>query len=44
MFKHFMEGRVKKNKNSMKVENGSVHCKIYDGHCTKQQVRIPNAI
>jgi hypothetical protein len=24
----------------MKVEDGGVHSKIYDGHCTKQQVKI----
>jgi hypothetical protein len=27
----------------MKVEDGGVHCKRYDGHCTKQWVRIPKA-
>jgi hypothetical protein len=27
----------------MKVEDGGVHLKKYDGHCMKQQVRIPKA-
>jgi hypothetical protein len=35
------EGGVKKKKDFVKVENGSVYCKRYDGHCTKQQVIIP---
>ncbi len=25
----------------MKVEKGNVHCKKYEGHCTKQWVIIP---
>jgi hypothetical protein len=25
----------------MKVEDGGVHYKRYDGHCTKQRIRIP---
>jgi len=28
-------GDVKKIKDSMKVENGGVHCKIHDGGCMK---------
>jgi len=28
----------------MKVEDENVHHKKYDGHYTKQQVRIPKAI
>jgi hypothetical protein len=28
----------------MKVEEGGVHCKKYDGCCTKQWVKIPKAI
>jgi hypothetical protein len=34
----------KEIKKIMKVENGSVHRKRYDGHCTKEQVRIPKDI
>jgi hypothetical protein len=28
----------------MKVENGGVHHKKYDGYCMKQRVKIPKAI
>jgi hypothetical protein len=38
-----MEGKPKEIRNSMKVENGGVHRKKYDGRCMKQQVRIPKA-
>jgi hypothetical protein len=31
----------KQIKDFMKVEDGSVHCKTYDGCCKKQQVKIP---
>jgi len=31
----------KEIKHSMKVEDGGVHRKKYDGRCTKQWVRIP---
>jgi len=34
----------KEIKDSLKVENGSVHCKRYDGHYTKQKIKIPKAI
>jgi hypothetical protein len=37
-----MEGRIKENKGL--YESTSVHCKKYDGHCTKQQIKIPKAI
>jgi hypothetical protein len=33
----------KEIKDFMKVENGGVHCKRYNGCCTKQQFRIPKA-
>jgi hypothetical protein len=33
----------KEIKDTMKVENESVHQKRYDGHCTKQRIKIPNA-
>jgi len=33
----------KEVKGSMKVENGGVHHKKYNGHCMKQQVKIPKA-
>jgi len=36
--------KSKEIKYSMKVEDGGVHRKRYDGHCTKQHVRIPMAI
>jgi hypothetical protein len=39
--KHLKEGGVKKIKDSMKMEDGEVHHKRYDGRCTKQQVKIP---
>jgi hypothetical protein len=40
--KHLKEGNSKKKKkNFMKVEEGGVHCNIYDGYCMKQWVRIP---
>jgi hypothetical protein len=28
----------------MKVEEGNVHHKKYNGHCTKQWVKIPNLV
>jgi hypothetical protein len=28
-------------KDSFKVEEGGVHCKKYDGQCTKQWIKIP---
>lgn len=31
----------KEIKNFVKVEDGGVHLKIYDGHCTKQRIKIP---
>jgi hypothetical protein len=34
----------KEIKDFMKVEDGNVHYKRYDGHCTKQQIKIPKAI
>jgi hypothetical protein len=34
----------KEIKDFMKVENGSVHHKRYDGCYTKQPIRIPKAI
>jgi hypothetical protein len=34
----------KEVKDSMKVEDGGVHHKRYDGCYTKQQVKIPKAI
>jgi len=33
----------KEIKNFMKVEDGSMHCKRYNGYCTKQQIIIPKA-
>jgi len=33
-----MEGKSKEVRNSMKVKNGSVHRKRYNGCCMKQQV------
>jgi hypothetical protein len=36
-----MEGKVKRTKDSMKVKDENVHCKRYDGHCTKQRIRLP---
>jgi hypothetical protein len=33
----------KEIKNSMKVEDGSMHCKKYNGYCTKQRIIIPKA-
>jgi len=33
----------KEIKNFVKVEDGGVHCKRYDGCCMKQQVKIPKA-
>jgi hypothetical protein len=33
--------KSKEIKDSMKVEDGGVHYKRYDGHCTKQRIRIP---
>ncbi len=35
--------KSKEIKDFMKMENGGVHHKIYDGRCMKQQVRIPKA-
>ncbi len=35
---------LKEVKDSMKVEDGGVHHKRYDGCYTKQQVKIPKAI
>jgi hypothetical protein len=35
--------KLKEMKDSMKVEDGGVHCKRYDGCCAKQRVRIPMA-
>jgi hypothetical protein len=37
-------GESKEIRDFMKVEDGDVHLKRYNGHCTKQQVRIPKAI
>ncbi len=34
----------KETRDSMKVENGGVHHKKYDGYCMKQRVKIPKAI
>jgi hypothetical protein len=34
------EGRVKEIKDYVKVENGGVHRKRYDGHYMKQQIGI----
>ncbi len=34
----------KKTRESMKTTKGGVHCNRYDGHCTKQWVKIPKAI
>ncbi len=34
---------LKEIKDFMKVEDGGVHRKRYDGCCTKQQIRIPKA-
>jgi len=33
-----------KKKDFMKVEDGGMHCKRYDGCCMKQQTKIPKAI
>jgi hypothetical protein len=33
----------KKVRDSMKVEDGGVHCKRYNGCCMKQRVKIPKA-
>ncbi len=33
-----------KKKDSTKWEEGGVHCKKYNGHCMKQQVKISKAI
>jgi hypothetical protein len=33
----------KEIRDSMKVENGSVHCKRYNGCCMKQRIRISKA-
>ncbi len=30
----------KEIKDFVKVEDGGVHCKKYDGHCMKQQIKI----
>jgi hypothetical protein len=35
--------KSKEIRDFMKVEDGGVHLKKYDGHCMKQQVRIPKA-
>jgi hypothetical protein len=37
------EGGVKIIKDSMKVEDGGVHYKKYDGCCMKECVRTPKA-
>jgi len=36
--------KSKEIKDSMKMKDGGVHCKIYNEHCMKQRVRIPKAI
>ncbi len=36
--------KSKEIRNSMKVEDGSVHHKRYNGHCTKQRANIQKAI
>jgi hypothetical protein len=33
----------KEIRDSMKVEDGGVHCKKYNGHYTKQRIIIPKA-
>jgi hypothetical protein len=38
------EGNSKEIKDFMKVEDGGVHHKRYDGCYTKQRVKIPKAI
>jgi hypothetical protein len=38
-----MEGKSKEIRNSMKVEDGGVHRKKYDGRCMKQRIRILKA-
>jgi hypothetical protein len=35
-----MEGELKEIKDFMKMENGNVHHKRYDGHCMKQRIKI----
>jgi hypothetical protein len=35
--------KSKEIRDFMKVEDGSVHCKIYDRRCMKQGVRITKA-
>jgi len=37
-------GLEKKLRDFMKVEERGVHCKKYNGHCTKQCVKISKAI
>jgi hypothetical protein len=37
------EGRIKKIRDFMKVEDGSVHCKKYNGCHMKERVKIPKA-
>jgi hypothetical protein len=39
-----MREESKEIRNSVKVENGGVHYKRYNGCCTKQRVKIPKAI
>jgi hypothetical protein len=34
---------LKEIKDFVKVEDGGVHHKRYDGCCTKQQIKIPKA-
>jgi hypothetical protein len=35
--------KSKEIKDFVKVKDGDVHCKKYNGCCTKQQIRIPKA-
>jgi len=41
--KHLKEGIVEEKKDFVKVEDGGVYCKRYDGHCMKR-IKIPKVI
>jgi hypothetical protein len=43
MSKQLKKGGIKKNKGIYDAGNKGVHCKRYDGHCTKQWVKISKA-